>query len=114
MAVEGDVSTEQESEAIVRATLTELGWLDILDNNAGIGDDRPLLGVDEAYLNRMIGVNLKGPIYMAKHATAAMIEGGSGGAIVNIASIAALRSRPDMRCMWRPRERSSPSHGRWP
>ena len=41
-------------------------------------------------------MNLKGPIYMAKHATAAVIEGGSGGAIVNIASMAALRSRPEM------------------
>jgi 3-oxoacyl-[acyl-carrier protein] reductase len=96
LAVEGDVSTEHGAEAIVRATLDEFGRLDILDNNAGVGEDKPLSEVDETYLDWMIGVNLKGPIYMAKHATAAMIEGGKGGAIVNIASMAALRSRPEM------------------
>ena len=96
LAVEGDVSTEQGAEAIVRVTLDEFGRLDILDNNAGVGDARPLSEIDEAYLDWLIGVNLKGPIYMAKHATATMIAGGSGGAIVNIASLAALRSRPEM------------------
>jgi NAD(P)-dependent dehydrogenase (short-subunit alcohol dehydrogenase family) len=96
LAVEGDVSTEQGAEAIVRTSLDEFGRLDILDNNAGVGDDKPLSEVDETYLSWMIGVNLKGPIYMAKHATSAMIAGGNGGAIVNIASIAALRSRPEM------------------
>ena len=44
----------------------------------------------------MIGVNLKGPAHMAKYATAAMIAGGKGGAIVNTASMAALRSRLEM------------------
>ena len=95
-AVEGDVSTDQGAYAIVRSTLDQSGRLDILDNNAGVGDDKALLEIDEAYLDWMIAVNLKGPIYMAKHATAAMIAGGNGGAIVNIASMAALRSRPGM------------------
>jgi NAD(P)-dependent dehydrogenase (short-subunit alcohol dehydrogenase family) len=94
--IEGDVSIEEGAASIVRATLDAFGRLDILDNNAGVGEDRPLSGVDEDYVNWMIGVNLKGPIYMAKHATAAMIAGGNGGAIVNIASMAALRSRPEM------------------
>ena len=96
LPIEGDVSSDKGAASIVGAALDAFGRLDILDNNAGVGEDKPLSEVDEEYLSWMVGVNLKGPIYMSKHATAAMIEGGRGGAIVNIASMAALRARPEM------------------
>ena len=94
--IEGDVASDDGAASIVRATLDAFDRLDILDNNAGVGEDKPLSEVDEQYLTWMVGVNLKGPIFMSKHATAAMVAGGRGGAIVNIASMAALRARPEM------------------
>ena len=94
-SIHGDVSTDREAEAIVRASLEALGHLDILVNNAGGVHDRSILEIDEAMVERQIAVNLKSTLYMAKHAITAMIEGGNGGAIVNIGSVSGLRARPD-------------------
>ena len=96
VAIVGDISTEDGASEIVEATLDALGQLDILDNNAGVGTPRALADIDAKYVDWMVDINLKGTLYMSKHATAAMVSAGRGGAIVNVASMAGLRSRPNM------------------
>ncbi len=74
-------------ESSVRAALEDVGHLDVLVNNAGLAHDAPLLETTVEDWDRVLAVNLRGTFLMTKHAAPRM---GAGGAIVNIASVAAL------------------------
>ena len=73
----------------VRAVADATGRLDVLFNNAGSGDLRPLHTVDDKLWHRLIDVNLTGTFNGMRAAVPIMVEGG-GGAIVNNASVSAL------------------------
>ena len=81
--------------ASVRAAVAQageqLGGLDILVNNAGTTVSRPLLELTEADWDSVVDVNLKGCFLVAQEAARAMVQGGRGGSIVNVASILGLR-----------------------
>jgi NAD(P)-dependent dehydrogenase (short-subunit alcohol dehydrogenase family) len=68
-----------------------LGKLDILVNNAGVTLTKPLLEIAEAEWDRQVDTNLKGAFLVAQAAAKLMRDQGTGGAIVNIASILGLR-----------------------
>ena len=90
--VVGDVSNELIAKGTVAAATKEFGRLDFAVNNAGIS---PLTGntVDctlETW-QRVINVNLTGTWLGMKYQIPAMLKSG-GGAIVNMASVAALRA----------------------
>ncbi len=95
VAVPGDVSTDAGAGAIVGEVLARLGRVDVLVNSAGINQNRQLADLTDEFVERLFSVNLKGTLFMAKHAARAMIRAG-GGAIVNVASATAVRPRPDM------------------
>ena len=90
--VVGDVALEDVAKKTVAAALKEFGRLDFAVNNAGVS---PLTGntVDCTLdtWRRVIDVNLTGTWLGMKHQIPAMLESG-GGAIVNLASVAALRA----------------------
>jgi NAD(P)-dependent dehydrogenase (short-subunit alcohol dehydrogenase family) len=90
--VVGDVSSERVAQETVAAALKEFGRLDFAVNNAGIS---PLTGnTVECTLEtwqRVINVNLTGTWLGMKYQLSAMLQNG-GGAIVNMASVAALRA----------------------
>jgi NAD(P)-dependent dehydrogenase (short-subunit alcohol dehydrogenase family) len=65
------------------------GRLDIVVNNAGIGDLRPLHTVDDKLWHRIVDVNLTGTFNMMRAAVPLMQEHG-GGAIVNMASVSGI------------------------
>ena len=77
-----DVSSESEVKGAVEQTVRELGGLDILFNNAGVGGGD--IGWDDT-----IAINLSGVYYGLFHGIPVMVERG-GGAIINTASIAGL------------------------
>ncbi len=85
--VTGDLMDESAIEAIVAATDRTFGALDILVNNAGIGYlFGPLVDIEATHLDAVLGVNLRAPILLTKHAARLMIRGGRGGRVVNVAS----------------------------
>jgi NAD(P)-dependent dehydrogenase (short-subunit alcohol dehydrogenase family) len=96
VAVGADVSTAAGVDALF-AVADELGPLGALVNNAGIVGTRARVDeVDEARLQRMLAVNVTGPILCSGAAVRRMStrHGGGGGVIVNVSSIASRLGSP--------------------
>ena len=86
-----DVTARASVDGAISEAQTALGGLDILVNNAGVTVAKPFLDMDEEEWDRVLETNLKGTFSVAQEAARRMREQGSGGAIVNIASILGLR-----------------------
>ena len=98
LAVQGDVSREEDIAAIFSVIDTAFGRLDGLVNNAGVVD--VVARVDEMSrerLERMFAINCIGAIRIASESVKRMStrHGGKGGAIVNISSMAAVLGSPN-------------------
>ncbi|MBE1577626.1 SDR family NAD(P)-dependent oxidoreductase [Amycolatopsis roodepoortensis] len=92
-----DVTDEQSWEQAVTAVIGELGGLDIVVNNAGVEITGLVADLDPADVRKMLDVNVLGTALGVKHAFRAMRPGGpagTGGAVVNIASVAATIAFP--------------------
>ena len=92
-----DVTDDANWATAVDATIRSLGGFDLLINNAGIEITSLVAEIDPADLRRMLDVNVVGTALGMKHAFRAMRpEGaaGKGGAVVNIASVAATIAFP--------------------
>jgi NAD(P)-dependent dehydrogenase (short-subunit alcohol dehydrogenase family) len=84
-AVGGDVSRREDVRRAVATCVERFGGIDVLVAQAGIGDLRPLLEIDDAAWDRMLGINLTGVFYSVQEAAREMAARG-GGAIVVTAS----------------------------
>jgi NAD(P)-dependent dehydrogenase (short-subunit alcohol dehydrogenase family) len=65
--------------------------IDIVVNNAGVAHTRPALELGEDEWQAVLDTNLSGAFRVAQAAARAMAAAGHGGAIVNVASVLALR-----------------------
>jgi NAD(P)-dependent dehydrogenase (short-subunit alcohol dehydrogenase family) len=92
LGLECDVSSASSVSAAVDAAVGELGRLDIVVANAGVGAYGPFLEMDPDDVEAMIDVNLKGTLYTARFALPHLIE--SKGDFVSLASVAGLRAFP--------------------
>jgi 3-oxoacyl-[acyl-carrier protein] reductase len=94
--VETDVSQSSDVKKMVETALGELGRLDVIVNNAGIAHRMmPLAELPESDYDRVFATNAKSVYLSAVHGVPVLVAQG-GGAIVNIASIGAVRPRPNM------------------
>lgn len=82
-----DVARKEEVEALVKATVTKFGSLDIMVNNAGIGSLGGILNVSYETWDKTIAINLSGVFYGAHLAGQFMKEKGIKGSIINMSSI---------------------------
>jgi len=85
-----DVSIESEWEKLVAAVIARRGRIDALVNNAGVVHFSLIDQLTERDLDRVLGVNLKGPLFGMKHVGRVMKDARKG-AIVNISSIDGTR-----------------------
>jgi NAD(P)-dependent dehydrogenase (short-subunit alcohol dehydrogenase family) len=91
-----NVTVQGDWEKMVDAAVSKFGGLDILVNNAGTSyKNKPTLEVTEAEFDKVMSVNVKSIFLSVPVAVPAMKERG-GGAIINIASIGAMRPRPGL------------------
>jgi 3-oxoacyl-[acyl-carrier protein] reductase len=82
----GDVSSVLFCDRLIDFTCEKLGGLDVLINNAGTCVFRPFLEHSEAEWNRILEVNLKSVFLLGQRAARVMVDQGTGGSIVNMAS----------------------------
>jgi 3alpha(or 20beta)-hydroxysteroid dehydrogenase len=95
--VELDVTDDAAWETAIAHTVGELGGLDVLVNNAGVEVTQLLVDTDPDDVRRMLDVNVLGTMLGLKHGLRAMRPGGaagSGGTIINVASVAATIAFP--------------------
>lgn len=90
-----DVSNSAQVKNLIQQTVDTFGRLDIAVNNAGIGGD---FKITHEYSienwNKVIAINQTGVFYCMQAELAQMVKQGTGGAIVNLASIAGLKAQP--------------------
>ena len=84
-----DVSAPRDVEALVRAAISEMGPIDVLCNNAGIGSTADVLECSVDEWDRVFAVNVRGVFLGIKYTLPSMLEKGSG-VIINTASAAGL------------------------
>jgi len=92
LGLECDVRDPDAVSAAVDATVSELGGIDVVVANAGVGAYGPFLELDPDDVEAMIDVNLKGTLYTARFTLPHLIE--SRGDFVSLASVAGLRAFP--------------------
>lgn len=93
-AVEMDVTSLPSIERGVEEAAQALGGIDILVNNAALFSAAPIVEITEADFDRTFAVNVKGTLFTLQAVARRMIEGGTGGAIINMASQAGRRGEP--------------------
>lgn len=85
-----DVRDKEAQEALAATAVERFGRLDIWINNAGVFPEAPVEEISAAQMQATLSINVEGVLYGAQ-AAAAHME--AGGAIVNMASVAAVRVR---------------------
>ena len=83
-----DVRNHESVAYFIDSTISETGHLDVLINNAGYSEWRPISRIDVDFLDDIIDTNIKGVFWACKAAAAVMHDNAS---IINISSIAGKR-----------------------
>lgn len=91
-----DVSDEQSVRAMAETVHQQIGALDILMNNAGIGSAGRFLETSLETWRKVLDVNLMGVVHGCHAFLPAMVERGEGGHVINVASAAGYFAAPDM------------------
>jgi len=98
VAIEADVSSQEQAQALVEQTVSELGRLDTLVNNAGVMLLGPVLDAPLEEWERMIAVNVQGLLYCAHAALPHLLAAAQDSPrqiadMVNISSVAGRVAR---------------------
>jgi 2-dehydro-3-deoxy-D-gluconate 5-dehydrogenase len=88
--VKADVRKVGSAEKAIQSAIDTYGSIDILVNDAGIMPPARFMDSDEAFVEEIFNVNVKGVIRFSQAAAREMIRAGHGGKIINVASLGGL------------------------
>ena len=94
IAVEMDVTRQDNIDAAVAETVERLGQIDILINNAAIFTAAPIVEIAREDFQHVFDVNVAGCLFTMQAVARHMIEAGTKGRIINMASQAGRRGEP--------------------
>jgi NAD(P)-dependent dehydrogenase (short-subunit alcohol dehydrogenase family) len=91
LAIEADITDEQQVRDMYARTKAEMGRIDVLFNNAGINpnDDSSVVDTPLDAWQRVQDVNVRGVFLCCKHGIPHLLDGG-GGSVINTASFVAV------------------------
>ncbi|GBR47698.1 dehydrogenase [Gluconobacter roseus NBRC 3990] len=92
LAVQGDVSSKTDAEAIIAAAISAFGRLDILVNNSGIYEFGRIEEITPEHFHRQFNVNVLGLIQVTQAAVPYL---GKGSSIINISSVCSQVTPPN-------------------
>ena len=88
----GDISKQEVNEAMIEKAVNATGEINVLVNNAGVaGHSEPITETANEDWDRILNINLNGPMYAIRAAVTKMLGQESGGSIVTIASVAGIK-----------------------
>ena len=90
----GNVAQRADIRRMIDACVAEFGGLDVMFNNAGFNKPEPFLEITEEVWHQIMNVNALGVLMGCQEAAKTMIAQGTGGKIVNTASIAGRQGFP--------------------
>lgn len=93
LAIECDITDERSVRAMIDKTLAQYGELNIVVNAAGVIVTDDVESIEDDAWRMVFDVNLEGTMRVCRAAIPALKRSG-GGAIINIASVAAFNSNP--------------------
>jgi len=85
--IQADMSKKEEVEKLVDAAVEKFGRLDVMVNNAGVGDLGEIASMTDEVWEKVISINLDGVFYGLRKVAAYMRENKIQGSIINMASI---------------------------
>ncbi|RKR83110.1 short-subunit dehydrogenase [Mucilaginibacter gracilis] len=92
VAVQCDVSVEEDCKLLIKQTMATFGRIDVLINNAGISMRALFNDADLAVLKKLMDVNFWGTVYCTKYALPQIIS--TKGSVVGVSSIAGYKGLP--------------------
>lgn len=96
VAIQCDVSDEQQVRDATAETLASLGKMDALFANAGVGGFSRFVDMTLDEWRRVTSVNLDGAFLCLREAARHMVDRGEGGALVGVSSTSAIHGAPGM------------------
>jgi len=93
-AIDLDVTDQVSIEKAVAEAESRTGGIDILVNNAAIFDMAPIVEIGRESVDRVFAINVQGTLFTLQAVARSMIERGTGGKIINMASQAGRRGEP--------------------
>jgi 3-oxoacyl-[acyl-carrier protein] reductase len=94
LSIPTDVRESSQVDAALAQTVSELGPVRILVNNAGGVFSSPLLDTTENGWDALYRANLRHVILCTQRAARVMVEAGQGGSVINVTSIEGVRAAP--------------------
>ncbi|MBL8215095.1 MAG: glucose 1-dehydrogenase [Bryobacterales bacterium] len=85
VAVQADIRDRGQVRNLIAAAVSTFGRLDVLVNNAGVYEFRPLAAVDDTHHDRQFDTNVKALLFATQEAV--KVFGDNGGSIINISSV---------------------------